>query len=593
MVSKCHAFSQSLHLFLLLAGLLGRANGASIATYWGRHTKEGTLAKTCATGNYQFVNIAFLTTFGGGQTPLLDLSGHCDATRGGCAGLARDVRYCQSWGVKVLLSLGGDHGRQSLNSTEDARKVAEYLHNNFLGGKSSTPRPLGDAVLDGVDFAVVGKTWKDRMHWDDLARALANYSTGKKKVYLAAAPQCAYPDRTLKRALATGLFDVVWIRFYNQASCQYSAEGPWRLLSSFVEWNAHLQVSGVFIGLPASGEETGNGYVPPANFTAEILPYISNFPRYWGVMLWDRYHDMKSKYSHQINANGGSIATYWGQNKREGKLAKACATGSYKFINIAFLTTFGSRQTPVVDLSRHCNATRGGCTHLTRDIKYCQKWGIKVLLSLGGDRGLQSLNSTEDAHQVAEYIYRNFLGGTPSPPSRRPFGKAVLDGVDFSVAGKTPMDRMHWEDLAKALAGYSTARRKVYLAAAPQCTYPDPTLRKALGTGLFDIVWIRFYNNTSCQYSAGRPWALMGSWLEWNSNLHVGGMFLGLPASRELVGNGYVPPVNFTEEILPYISNFPRYWGVMLWDRYQDKRSKYSYRIRSAVMEPQAAKSSI
>ncbi|MQM15119.1 hypothetical protein Taro_048061 [Colocasia esculenta] len=219
--------------------------------------------------------------------------------------------------------------------------------------------------------------------------------------------------------------------------------------------------------------------------------------------------------------------------------------------------------------------------------------GIKVLLSLGGDRGLQSLNSTEDAHQVAEYIYRNFLGGTPSPPSRRPFGKAVLDGVNFSVAGKTPMDRMHWEDLAKALAGYSTARRKVYLVAAPQCTYPDPTLRKALNTGLFDIVWIRFYNNTSCQYSEVRPWALMGSWLQWNSNLHVGGIFLGLPASRELVGNGYVPPVNFMAEILPYISNFPRFWGVMLWDRYQDKRSKYSYWIRSAVMEPQAAKSSI
>ncbi|MQL93921.1 hypothetical protein Taro_026572 [Colocasia esculenta] len=112
---------------------------------------------------------------GGGQTPVLDLSGHCNATHGGCSGLGREIKACQKRGVKVLLSLGGETGQHSLNSTDDARWVAEYLYNNFLSGKSPS-RPFGNVILDDVDFPVVGKARKDRMHWEDLARAIANYS---------------------------------------------------------------------------------------------------------------------------------------------------------------------------------------------------------------------------------------------------------------------------------------------------------------------------------------------------------------------------------------------------------------------------------
>uniref|UniRef100_A0A6N2MH81 Uncharacterized protein n=1 Tax=Salix viminalis TaxID=40686 RepID=A0A6N2MH81_SALVM len=37
-----------------------------------KNGNEGTLADTCATGNYQYVNLAFLTTFGNGQTPMIN-----------------------------------------------------------------------------------------------------------------------------------------------------------------------------------------------------------------------------------------------------------------------------------------------------------------------------------------------------------------------------------------------------------------------------------------------------------------------------------------------------------------------------------------
>ncbi|KAJ6969807.1 hypothetical protein NC653_034379 [Populus alba x Populus x berolinensis] len=67
------------------------------------------------------------------------------------------------------------------------------------GGQSSS-RPLGDAVLDGIDFDIEqGST----LYWEDLARFLSKHG---RKVYLAAAPQCRFPDSNLGTALNTGLF---------------------------------------------------------------------------------------------------------------------------------------------------------------------------------------------------------------------------------------------------------------------------------------------------------------------------------------------------------------------------------------------------
>ncbi|OAY66926.1 Acidic endochitinase [Ananas comosus] len=78
-----------------------------IAIYWGQNGNEGTLADTCATGNYEYVNIAFLPTFGNGQTPMINLAGHCDPYSNGCTALSHDIRSCQRRGIKVMLSIGG------------------------------------------------------------------------------------------------------------------------------------------------------------------------------------------------------------------------------------------------------------------------------------------------------------------------------------------------------------------------------------------------------------------------------------------------------------------------------------------------------
>lgn len=283
---------------LLVLNLSSLVQSAGIATYWGKFTEEGTLADACATGNYQFINIAFLNNFGGAQVPSLNLAGHCDTRpeSNTCTGLSNDIRSCQSQGVKVLLSLGGADGSYSLASAAEARDLATYLWNNFLGG-SSNSRPLGDAILDGIDFDIEAG---EGLYYDELARALSGFSS-QTKVLLTAAPQCIIPDAHLDIAIKTGLFDYVWIQFYNNEPCQYTTNAD-GLLASWNQWTS-IPATQVFMGLPAApaGAEHG-GYIEPDVLVSQVLPVIKASPKYGGIMLWSRFFDLQG-YSTSIKSS--------------------------------------------------------------------------------------------------------------------------------------------------------------------------------------------------------------------------------------------------------------------------------------------------
>ncbi|PON58263.1 1,4-alpha-glucan-branching enzyme [Parasponia andersonii] len=139
---------------ILIALFIRTCQAGAIAIHWGQSSYEGTLTQTCASGKYSFVNIAFLNKFGNGRNPEINLAGHCNPhSVNDCAVISNGVRYCQSRGIKVMLSIGGGTGSYSLASTSDAKDFAYYLWNSFLGGKSSSlsQRPLG---LDGIDFDI-------------------------------------------------------------------------------------------------------------------------------------------------------------------------------------------------------------------------------------------------------------------------------------------------------------------------------------------------------------------------------------------------------------------------------------------------------
>ncbi|XP_075495513.1 hevamine-A-like [Primulina tabacum] len=290
---------------LLLPFLLhtAAANRGGIAIYWGQNGNEGTLAATCATGRFSYVNIAFLYIFGSGQSPRLNLAGHCDPSiTGACNFVSDGIRACQRRGIRVFLSIGGGVGSYSLSSREDARNLSVYLWQTFLGGgrRNSTSRPLGDAVLDGIDLDIeLGSS----LYYDDLVRYLKSYSIYGRRVFMTGAPQCPFPDRLLGAALNTRLFDFVWIQFYNNPPCQYSSGNITNLVNSWRLWTSSVNARRIFLGLPAAPQAAGSGFIPPDVLTGQILPLIKRSPKYGGVMLWSKYWDDQSGYSSSILAS--------------------------------------------------------------------------------------------------------------------------------------------------------------------------------------------------------------------------------------------------------------------------------------------------
>ncbi|KAE8815226.1 Acidic endochitinase [Hordeum vulgare] len=285
-------------------------------------------------------------------------------------------------------------------------------------------------------------------------------------------------------------------------------------------------------------------------------------------------------FSSAPRSHGGSIAIYWGQNGNEGTLAETCGTGNYAFVNIAFLCSFGSaQQAPQLNLAGHCDPYSNACTNLTADINLCQSKGVKVMLSIGGGAGGYTLNSEQDAADLARYIWDGFLGGS-SP--KRPLGAAVLDGVDFDIEGGNPD---YYGALAAHLKSYGGkgGGKEVYLSAAPQCPFPDQWVGKALETGLFDYVWVQFYNNPPCQYVQGDTANLMDSWKQWTSGVHAKYIFLGLPAAPAAAGSGFIPAASLESQVLPALKGSSKYGGVMLWSKFYDDQDGYSSAIKKAV----------
>ncbi|KAK1285008.1 hypothetical protein QJS10_CPB20g02105 [Acorus calamus] len=297
---KTTSYMESLPLlFMLVITLVTQTDAGGIAVYWGQDGREGTLDAACATGNYAFVNIAFLSSFGNGKMPALNLAGHCNPSAGTCKVISTAIRTCQSKGIKVMLSIGGGVKGYSLSSAADAKKLADYLWNNYLGGSSSN-RPLGPAVLDGIDFDIeLGGS----AHYDELARYLSAYSKQGRKVYLTAAPQCPYPDASLGPALATGLFDFVWVQFYNNPQCQYSSGSVGNFEKSWNKWTSSVKATKFFLGLPASNGAARSGYIPPDVLKSKVLPIVKKSPKYGGIMLWNRYTDGLNGYSSAIKGS--------------------------------------------------------------------------------------------------------------------------------------------------------------------------------------------------------------------------------------------------------------------------------------------------
>ncbi|KAG1804335.1 glycoside hydrolase family 18 protein [Suillus variegatus] len=280
-----------------------------------------------------------------------------------------------------------------------------------------------------------------------------------------------------------------------------------------------------------------------------------------------------------------NLAVYWGQNSygaiHPDKTAHWQKTLSYYCMDnvvdtfpIAFLVdSYAEGNLPSIDLANICNSGNANyfpgtellnCSFLASDIEMCQSAGKAVTISLGGGTGNIQFQSDSQATAYAQTIWNLFLGGKSKI---RPFGSAILDGIDMDIEGGSQTGYVSF--LTALRKHMDRGKKKYYITAAPQCPFPDEYIGDTLDSVGFDAVYVQFYNNY-CDlkhYNNRNDWNF-AAWDDWANNVSPNPdikVYIGAPASST-AGSGYVNSKKITSIIQQTQSNYSSFGGVMLWD---------------------------
>ncbi|KAH9847252.1 glycoside hydrolase [Lenzites betulinus] len=316
-----------------------------------------------------------------------------------------------------------------------------------------------------------------------------------------------------------------------------------------------------------------------------------------------------------------NLAVYWGQDSsgNQQRLSSYCQDSTIDVFPIAFLYIFrGTGGEPVIDFANTCNEWDQGtfpgtdlanCTSMTQDIKTCQAAGKLVTLSLGGATGQVGFSSDSQAQTFADQIWNQFLGGSSDI---RPFGDAVLDGLDLDIESGTPAHYAAFVNRIRSNAGLTglnatsfalnataahanathghanatnshtngenakntttvidvTNKNKYYyITAAPQCPYPDAYIGAALNEAPFDAVYVQFYNNyCGLDQPSEYNFATWDTWAKTQSANPDVKVYIGAPGSSDSAGEGYVSVSTLASYVSSAQQKFSSFGGVMLWD---------------------------
>ncbi|KAI0823065.1 class III chitinase [Trametes gibbosa] len=312
----CMSYFRASRAFAVLAASLAAVGVVAfdnsrydnVAIYWGQDSYGAThtdvanfqkpLAFYCQDDSIDVIPIAFINKFfGTGNSPVLDLANICNTTTSAtfpgtglleCSFVASDIQTCQSKGKVVTLSLGGGGASVGFQSDSQAETFADTIWNDFLGGSSST-RPFGSAVLDGVDLDIEGGPTTGYAAF--VTRLRSHFNGASKKYYITGAPQCVYPDASLGSTINSVAFDAIYVQFYNNPcglqvfnSASGFNFGIWDIWARTVSPNPNVKV---YVGAPASTTAAGSGYQDPATLANILKTTRNRFPSFGGVMMWD------------------------------------------------------------------------------------------------------------------------------------------------------------------------------------------------------------------------------------------------------------------------------------------------------------------
>ncbi|KAJ3069182.1 Acidic endochitinase [Podochytrium sp. JEL0797] len=264
-------------------------------------------------------------------------------------------------------------------------------------------------------------------------------------------------------------------------------------------------------------------------------------------------------------------------------LAYYCNTGLYDIINLAFLDAFGGANPGfTITFAGFAVGTYGGAytyagngietndaetvqgyLAMGSDIQLCQAKGIKVVLSIGGDKISPYSYSVGDGNRYAQMWYDMFLQGN-SPV--RPFGPGVvLDGIELDIE-KNDNPAVWTPEMINMVTTLRRLSPTTLLAAVPQC-YLNDAQNKDLNTGdlitatadILDYVIVQYYNNPSCSYPFGFNF---NAW----KGVYSGKLVVGLAGDwTSAISGGFLPP-NELQTVHNQIKSDSQFLGYSVYD---------------------------
>ncbi|KAF4345978.1 endochitinase 2 precursor [Fusarium beomiforme] len=289
-------------------------SGLGLAGYWGQLGSDA-LKTYCDSGpeyvTLSFVNQAPENTVSG--YPGTNFAGHCGAgvysNKHGvqssllseCYSIKEGIPYCQERGVKVLLSIGGVYNAAGSNYkvTTDDKGVdfADFLYSAFgpYDEQWDGPRPFDSddgstrPAVDGFDFDIE----HDLPNGPYIAM-INELRRLNEHVIITGAPQCPTSDPYfyMKDMINQAKFDALFIQFYNNPSCDaIPGSASWDKLN-YDDWetiiadSACSQNAKLYVGLPASQDAAGSGYLEPEAMK-DVVCSLKDKPHFAGISLWD------------------------------------------------------------------------------------------------------------------------------------------------------------------------------------------------------------------------------------------------------------------------------------------------------------------
>ncbi|KAF8924106.1 glycoside hydrolase family 18 protein [Dissophora ornata] len=268
----------------------------NVVNYWGQNSvssvggTETDLVNYCQDDTVDVFVVAFVYQIQNNM-PVLNLANHCGDTFSNgllnCPKVGQDIKACQANGKKVIISVGGATGAYSLPDAASGQAFADNMWDTFLGGSSST-RPFGDAIVDGVDLDL--ESGSNAGYVQFIASLRTKFAAqSSKNYYITSAPQCPYPDQATQAALASSWFDMVWVQFYNNY-CGVQSYGTgnfnfdtWNNWATSVSLNKDVRI---LLGVPGGPGGAGSGVISASTLNT-ILNGIKSYSNFGGVMMWD------------------------------------------------------------------------------------------------------------------------------------------------------------------------------------------------------------------------------------------------------------------------------------------------------------------